>query len=82
MTSFALHPFFAEKQLISETPAQLTTFFKHPAISVCIDRCARPGSEITERIKAFIRLKGGYEGKVPPDKIFEFYEDKCPPYAV
>ena len=57
--------------------------FKHPAVRVAI--CVGipdpkiPGSE---RIKAFINLKPGYEGKVTVDEIIEYCRDKVPPYAV
>lgn len=57
--------------------------FSHPAVSVAvaigIPDPERPGSE---RIKAFIRLKEGYGGKVTPDEIIEHCKGKVPPYAV
>jgi long-chain acyl-CoA synthetase len=57
--------------------------FTHPAVSMAvaigIPDPERPGSE---RIKAFIRLKEGYEGKVTAEEIIEYCRDKFPPYAV
>lgn len=57
--------------------------FAHPAVSMAaavgIPDPERPGSE---RIKAFIRLKEGYKGKVTVDEIIQHCKDKVPPYAV
>jgi len=57
--------------------------FTHPAVSVAvaigIPDPERPGSE---RIKAFVRLKEGYDSKVTPDEIIEHCRGKVPPYAV
>jgi len=56
--------------------------FKHPAVAMAvaigIPDPERPGSE---RIKAFIKLKEGYEGRVTADEIIEFCQDKVEPYA-
>jgi long-chain acyl-CoA synthetase len=56
--------------------------FTHPAVSMAvaigIPDPERPGSE---RIKAFIRLKEGYEGKVTPEEIMEYCRDRVAPYA-
>lgn len=57
--------------------------FQHPgvlmAVAVGIPDPERPGSE---RIKAFIRLKEAYEGKVTAEEIIELCRNKLPPYAV
>lgn len=56
--------------------------FSHPAVSMAvaigIPDPERPGSE---RIKAYIRLKEGYEGKITAEEIMEYCRDKVPPYA-
>lgn len=56
--------------------------FTHAAVSMAvaigIPDPERPGSE---RIKAYIRLKEGYEGKVTPEEIMEYCRDKVPAYA-
>ncbi|GAF98186.1 unnamed protein product, partial [marine sediment metagenome] len=56
--------------------------FGHPsvamAVAIGIPDPERPGSE---RIKAFIKLKQGYEGKVTGDEIIEWCRDKMEPYA-
>ena len=48
------------------------------AVAIGIPDPERPGSE---RIKAFIKLKEGYEGRVTADEIIEFCQDKVEPYA-
>ncbi|MBC8274669.1 MAG: AMP-binding protein [Chloroflexi bacterium] len=57
--------------------------FTHPAVAMAaaigIPDPERSGSE---RIKAFIKLKEGYEGKVSAEEIIEHCRDKVPPYAV
>lgn len=57
--------------------------FTHPAVSMAvaigIPEPERPGSE---RIKTYIRLKEGYEGKVTADEIIQHCKGKVPPYAV
>ena len=57
--------------------------FQHPAVEVAgvigIPDPARAGSE---RIKAFIKLKSEYEGKVDGDEIIAFCKEKLPPYSV
>ncbi len=57
--------------------------YEHPAVSVAgavgIPDPERPGSE---RVKAFITLKEGYEGKVTADDIIKYCREKLPPYAV
>ena len=57
--------------------------FQHPAVEVAgvigIPDPARAGSE---RIKAFIKLKSEYEGKVDADDIIAFCKEKLPPYSV
>ena len=39
----------------------------------------RPGSE---RIKAFIALKSGYEGKITEEDIIKYCQENLPPYAI
>jgi len=57
--------------------------FAHPSVEVAgaigIPDPERPGSE---RIKAFIKLKEGHEGKVTEEEIRDFCKEKLPPYAV
>lgn len=57
--------------------------YEHPAVSVAgaigIPDPERPGSE---RVKVFITLKAGYEGKVAADDIIKYCREKLPPYAV
>jgi len=57
--------------------------FKHPAVAVAaaigIPDPERPGSE---RVKAFIKLKEGYEGEVTPEDIIALCQEQLPPYAV
>ncbi len=57
--------------------------FKHPAVlmavTIGVPDPERPGSE---RIKAFIKLKDEYRGKISAAEIIEFCKEKCPPYAV
>lgn len=57
--------------------------FGHPAVSMAVTVGVpdpeRPGSE---RIKAFIRLKDDYRGKVNAAEIIDFCRARCPPYAV
>ena len=56
--------------------------FQHPAVAMAvaigIPDPERPGSE---RIKAYIKLKQDYEGKVTGDEIIEWCRDKMEPYA-
>jgi acyl-CoA synthetase (AMP-forming)/AMP-acid ligase II len=56
---------------------------EHPAVEVAgvigIPDPERPGSE---RVKAFIILKEGYEGKVTAEDIINYCREKLPPYAV
>ena len=56
--------------------------FKHPAVAVAvavgIPDPERPGSE---RVKAFIKLREGYEGKVSAEDIIAYSRDNLPPYA-
>ena len=49
------------------------------AVTIGIPDPERPGSE---RLKAFIRLKRGYEGKLTPEEVIEHCKEKLPPYAV
>jgi fatty-acyl-CoA synthase len=49
------------------------------AASIGIPDPERLGSD---RIKVFIRLKEGYEGKVTAEEIIELFRDRVPPYAV
>lgn len=49
------------------------------AVAIGIPDPERPGSD---RIKAFIRLKPGYEGKVTAEDIISHCREKLPPYAV
>lgn len=57
--------------------------FKHPAVGMAavigIPDPERPGSE---RVKAFIKLKEGYEGKVTDEDIIALCKEQLPPYAV
>ena len=57
--------------------------FEHPAVemvaTIGIPDAERPGSE---RIKVFIKLKPGYDGKVTPEEVREFCRGKLPPYAI
>ncbi len=57
--------------------------FEHPAVemggAIGVPDPDRPGSE---RIKAFIKLKKEYEGKVTADDIIKHCREKLPPYAV
>ena len=56
--------------------------FKHEsvamAVAIGIPDPERPGSE---RVKAFIKLKDGYEGKVTADDIIAHCRANLPPYA-
>ena len=49
------------------------------AVTIGVPDPERPGSE---RIKAFIKLKDEYRGKISAAEIIEFCKEKCPPYAV
>ena len=57
--------------------------YEHPAVAdgvaIGVPDLERPGSD---RIKAFIRLKPEYEGKVTAEDIIGHCRDKLPPYAV
>ena len=57
--------------------------FEHPAVLeagvIGIPDPERPGSE---RIKAFIALKPGYEGQVTEEEIIKFCQENLPPYAI
>ena len=57
--------------------------FEHPAVEVAgvigIPDPERPGSE---RIKAYVKLKKEFEGKMTADNIIEHCKEKLPPYAV
>ena len=56
---------------------------EHPAVDVAgvigLPDPDRPGSE---RVKAFVALKKGYEGKVTEQDIILYLKDKVKPYAV
>jgi long-chain acyl-CoA synthetase len=49
------------------------------AVTIGIPDPERPGSE---RLKAFIRAKKGYEGKLSPEEVIEHCKTKLPPYAI
>ena len=55
----------------------------HPAVSVAgvigVSDPDRPGSE---RVKAFVALRGDYKGKVTSDDIVEYCKENLPSYAV
>jgi long-chain acyl-CoA synthetase len=55
----------------------------HPAVAVAgvigIHDPERPGSE---RVKAFISLRPGYEKEVTSDDIIDYCKDNLPPYAI
>jgi long-chain acyl-CoA synthetase len=57
--------------------------YEHPAvgdaIAIGIPDPERPGSE---RIKAFVRLKQEFQGKVTAEEIINHCREKLPPYAV
>jgi len=57
--------------------------FKHPAVAqavaIGIPDPKRPGSE---RIKAFIKLKDNYKGKVKPQEIIDYCRERLAAYAV
>ncbi|HEJ83398.1 MAG TPA: hypothetical protein ENO25_02420, partial [Desulfobacteraceae bacterium] len=57
--------------------------FQHPAVegavTIGLPDPERPGSE---RIKAFIRLRPDYRGKVSEQDIQDYCREKTPPYAV
>lgn len=57
--------------------------YEHPAVgdavAIGVPDPERPGSE---RIKAFIRLKKGFEGKVTAEEIIGHCREKLPAYAV
>ncbi len=57
--------------------------FQHPAVAMAavigILDPERPGSE---RVKAFIKVKEEYEGKVTGEEIIAFCKEQLPPYAV
>jgi long-chain acyl-CoA synthetase len=57
--------------------------YEHPAVAdgvaIGIPDPERPGSD---RVKAFIRLKPEYEGKVTAEDIIVHCREKLPPYAV
>lgn len=57
--------------------------YKHPAVAsaatIGIPDPERAGSE---RIKAFIKLREGYEGKVTADDIIEHCKKELPPYSI
>ncbi len=56
---------------------------QHPAVEMAgvigVPDPERPGSE---RVKAFIVLKKGFEGKITPEQIINYCKKKIPPYAV
>ena len=57
--------------------------FEHPAVSLAvaigIPDPDRPGSE---RVKAFVVLRGNSQGKVTPDDLIAYCKEKLSPYAV
>lgn len=56
--------------------------FMHPAVSMAVAiGIPDPEREGSERVKAFIKLKEGYDGKVTTEELIDFCRDKVPPYA-
>ncbi len=57
--------------------------FQNPAVAgavtIGIPDSKRPGSE---RIKAFVRLKDDYKGKIGPQNIIDYCQERLAPYAV
>jgi len=57
--------------------------FQNPAVAgavtIGIPDSKRPGSE---RIKAFVRLKDDYKGKIGPQDIIDYCQERLAPYAV
>ena len=57
--------------------------FQHPAVEVAvtigIPDPERPGSE---RIKAFVKLRDNFKGKIGAQEIIDYCKDKMAPYAV
>ncbi len=49
------------------------------AVTIGIPDPERPGSE---RLKAFIRLKEGFEGSLTPEQVIEHCKEKLAAYAV
>lgn len=57
--------------------------FQHPAVEVAgVIGIPDPDRGGSERIKAFIKLKSEYVGKVDADEIKAFCKEKLPPYSV
>jgi long-chain acyl-CoA synthetase len=56
--------------------------FEHPGVEVGgVIGIPDPERSGSERIKAFIKLKPGYEGKISADDIIKHCREKLPPYA-